>query len=180
VKETAAIDRSMGAIPVALRDLPGTVRSDHPWHSWLAHGPDAERLIEPHPWTLANPEIERLAALGGDVVFMGVGLKSCTAAHVAEERAGRRPFIRWNVGRDGVVRRIRVSGCSKGFDRLWPASADLFREDRIGGAVVRVAPLPALIDRLAATMIRDPQITVCSPTCPFCRDMVLGGPADDA
>jgi len=176
VRETASIDPKMGAVPRALAALPGTERSDHPWHSWLAHGDGAHALVTPHPWDTTNLPLERLAARGGFVLFAGVGLASCTAVHVAEERAGRRPFIRWNVDRDDRVRRIRVAGCSKGFDRLQPYCDDLFTRTGLGAAELAAAPLPALIDRLARVMREQPRLTVCSDTCLRCRDAVLGGP----
>lgn len=175
-RESARIDPAMGSLPQALRDVPGTLRSDHPWHSWLAHGPDAQSLLVPHSWGTTNPPLERLAGIGGLVLLVGVGLTSCTAVHVAEERAGRRPFIRWNVHRDGVVRRIHVTGCAKGFDRLWPSCMDVFRYSQIGQARVYAADLSTLLGRLAEVIRSRPELTACSATCLRCRDAVRGGP----
>lgn len=178
IKERARIDPAMGVLPQALRALPGTLRSDHPWHSWVAHGPDAEALLMPHPWTRTNPPLERLAERGGSVLLLGVGLSSCTAVHIAEERAGRRPFIRWNIDRDGVARRIRVTSCAKGFDRLWPSAADLFRTTQIGQAQVYAADLSALLETLTEVIRSRPELTICSPTCLRCLDAARGGPPE--
>lgn len=176
--ESATIDRSMGVVSHALCAEPGARRSDHPWHSWLAAGEWAEELTTPHPWTTTNLPLERLAAAGGHVLLMGVSLTSCTAVHIAEERAGRQPFIRWMVDRDDVVRRIRVAGCSKGFDRLWSECNELFAETTVGNATLRSAPLTPLIDHLASLFQADQRIAVCHPTCVRCRDAALGGPED--
>lgn len=178
--EAAAVDRRMGAIARSFAALPGASRSDHAWHSWAAIGPNASRLLDPHPWSTANLPLERLAATDAAVVLVGVGLTACTAVHVAEERAGRRPFIRWAADRDGVVRRVRAAGCSKGFDALEPFARELFVESRIGGSRVRVAPLEALIERCAEVVRERPAITVCADTCLRCRDGARGGPIEDS
>lgn len=175
--EEAGIDISMGAVARRFAALPGVRRSSHPLHSWIARGAAAEDLVRPHPWDTTNPPLERLAAIGGVVVLIGVGLNSCTAVHVAEERAGRQPFIRWAWDRDGVVRRVRVAGCSKGFERLRPHVADLFEEAPVGDGRVQAAPLAELIERCADAIRADPRITVCSEGCLRCRDSALGGPA---
>jgi aminoglycoside 3-N-acetyltransferase len=175
--EDAAIDRTMGVIPRTFAALDHVVRSAHPWHSWIARGPAATNLLEPHQWCTTNVPLDRLAEMGGQVVLIGVGLTSCTAVHTAEERAGRRPFIRWAYDREGVVRRARVAGCSKGFAALEPYVEDLFRETPVGQARIRVAPLTAMLDRLAAVIREQPMLTVHSDACLRCRDAARGGPA---
>ena len=176
--ETAAVDARMGAIAREFASAADAVRSDHPWHSWAGSGARAERLLRPHPWSCTNLPLDRLAERDGSVVLLGVGLTACTAIHVSEERAGRRPFIRWAADRDGVVRRMRVAGCSKGFGALEPLCDDLFRETVIGTSRVRVAPLRALIDRCADVMRREPRLTICSESCLRCLDAAEGGPLD--
>ncbi|MGH9349282.1 MAG: AAC(3) family N-acetyltransferase, partial [Vicinamibacterales bacterium] len=178
--EAAPVDPKMGAMACAFAALPGARRSDHAWHSWAAIGPDAARLLDPHPWSTTNLPLERLAATDAAVVLVGVGLTACTAVHVSEERAGRRPFIRWATDRDGAVRRVRVAGCSRGFDALEPLTGDLFVEARIGGSRVRVAPLAALIERCAEVIRERPALTICADTCLRCRDGARGGPIEDS
>lgn len=177
--EKAGIEKSMGTIGRTFLSVPGVVRSDHPWHSWAALGDGADELTRDHPWTSTNTPLERLAAAGGWLLLMGVHLTSCTAIHVAEERAGRRPFIRWMNGRDGLVRRVRASGCAKGFNNLMPHCSDLFRETRAGNARILAAPLGALIDRSARIITDNPEITRCSPECIRCNDAILGGPCEE-
>lgn len=174
--EDAAIDRTMGVIPRVFAAREGVVRSAHPWHSWIARGPAAAHLLDPHPWCTTNVPLERLAAMAGYVVLIGVGLTACTAVHTAEEQAGRRPFVRWAYDRDGVVRRTRVAGCSKGFDALERFGDGLFSEAMVGEARIRVAPLKAMLDRFADAIREHPMLTVHSDACLRCRDAARGGP----
>lgn len=174
--ETAGIEKSMGVIAKTFLEFPAVERSDHPWHSWAVVGDGADELVRDHLWTTTNIPLERLAATGGWVLLMGVGLNSCTAIHVAEERAGRCPFIRWMCDRDGIVRPVSVSGCAKGFNNLMPFCKDLFRETSVGEARILAAPLGDLIGRAAIIMAEQPEITQCVPDCIRCRDAILGGP----
>ena len=118
------------------------------------------------------------AAAGGWAVLMGVTLSSCTAIHIAEERAGRRPFMRWALDRQDRVRVVRVCGCAKGFDHLFPHCQALFREGWIGSSRVLTAPLSSLIERLTPVIREHPAITRCSDSCLRCRDAELGGPIE--
>jgi aminoglycoside N3'-acetyltransferase len=174
--ETAPIHPKMGVLCHVFARWPGVLRSNHPWHSWLARGKDAPGILEPHPWDTTNPPLERLSDAGGWVVLVGVGLAACTAVHVAEERAGRRPFVRWAVHPDGSLRPVRVSGCAKGFGRLTEVCRPLFREVNVGPARITAIPMKGLINACAEAILRNPNATKCSDTCLRCRDAALGGP----
>lgn len=176
VVENAGIEKSMGIIAKIFLTFPGVIRSDHPWHSWAAMGDGASELVRDHSWALTNTPLERLVATEGWVILFGVGLNSCTAVHIAEERAGRRPFIRWMCDRDGYVKRVRASGCAKGFNNLMPYCNDLFRKTSVGNATLLAAPMEALIGRAARIMTEQSEITQCSPECIRCNDAILGGP----
>lgn len=173
--ESAGIEKSMGAVSRSFIARPDVLRSDHPWHSWAALGNGVKNYLSPHSWDTTNVPLERLASDGGWVILMGVGLSSCTAVHIAEERAGRRPFIRWMRDRNGNVRRVRASGCAKGFDRLLPHCIDIFKETRIGNARILAAPLKKLISITTEIIKSDPEITRCSTECIRCADAILGG-----
>ena len=176
--ESAEVDHKMGVISQAFAQRIDVIRSNHPWHSWLVWGYQAEELAKNHAWDTTNLPLERLTATGGWVLLLGVTLTSCTAIHIAEERAGRRPFIRWATDRNGNVRRVRVAGCAKGFEKLMPYCQTLFKETHIGDCHVLTAPLEPLITSLTP-VIRDHQtMTQCSDTCLRCRDTSLGGPID--
>jgi len=176
--EKAPIHPKMGRVSHIFARSAGVLRSNHPWHSWLAWGENAADFVRDHPWETTNLPLERLAAAGGWVVLLGVTLISCTAIHIAEERAGRRPFMRWTLDKEGRVRVVRVCGCAKGFDRLFPYCQTLFRECWIGSSRVLAAPIADLIERLTPVIRGDPDITRCSDTCLRCRDAALGGPIE--
>ena len=172
----APLHPKMGMVCHTFARQPGTRRSDHPWHSWLGTGEHAAPWLADHPWESTNRPLESLAAAGGFVLLLGVDLASCTAVHVAEERAGRRPFIRWAMDSERVIREVATSGCAKGFNALAPHCRHLFRVERIGGCVAQAAPLGALIECLAPVIRAQPELTRCTPDCLRCRDAILCGP----
>lgn len=174
--QKAGINPKMGAIACAFLSMPGVDRSDHAWHSWACWGKDAQWLSADHDWNTANLPLERLSRKEGRVVLIGVGLSACTAIHIAEEYAGRRPFIRWATDKTGVVRRVRAAGCANGFDRLYPKSRHLFRQVQVGRCRILTARLDVLIDHMARLIKASPESGQCSPDCIRCRDAVLGGP----
>lgn len=173
--ETAGIEKSMGIISRRFLAWPGVSRSDHPWHSWAASGAGREAYLSPHPWGTTNIPLERLSENGGWVILMGVGLTSCTAIHVAEERAGRQPFIRWMRDRHGDVRRVRASGCANGFGNLLPHIYDLFSIVQIGRAEVMAIDLQMLIDKSREVIKNNPEVTRCTSGCIRCADAISGG-----
>jgi aminoglycoside 3-N-acetyltransferase len=176
IVESASVDLKMGLVSRTLARLPQSHRSDHPWHSWVAYGLLAEHLVDNHPWETTNLPLERLIELDGYLVLMGVGLSSCTAVHIAEERAGHHPFIRWATDRDGMVRRVRTAGCSKGFDNLMPYCKELFSETYVGDCRILSTLLKSFIEHITTVISSYPELTRCSKTCLRCRDAILGGP----
>ena len=100
------IDRDMGVIPKTILQTPGTSRSKHPSGSWAANGIDAASYVQPHPNDDPMRPLKKLVEANGYVLMLGVPLSECSALHLAEEMAGRRPFIRWTLYSDGVVRRM--------------------------------------------------------------------------
>ncbi len=178
IVENAGIERSMGVISRHFLTKPNVLRSDHPWHSWAAYGDRAGQLTEECSWNVTNLPVERLASIGGHVVLLGVGLNSCTAVHVAEEKAGRNPFIRWAIDRSGEVRRVRASGCAKGFNNLLPLYEDIFKKIYVGECCVLTAPLKPFIEHTRSIIHSNPEVTRCSASCIRCNDAILGGPVD--
>ncbi|MEK7474406.1 MAG: AAC(3) family N-acetyltransferase [Candidatus Coatesbacteria bacterium] len=174
---TSRIDDDMGRIAKTVAGWPGARRSGHPLVSWAAWGAGAEAVVRDHGWDDAFRPIKRVVDLNGSILLLGVTLTSCTAVHLAEEMAGRRSFIRWAQGADGVVRRARTGGCSEGFDNLLPHLRDVIRETTIGSARVIIAPLAPFLGRVAAIIRRTPEITMCRARCDRCRAAVAGGPA---
>ncbi len=176
--ENATIEKSMGVIPKKFLEIKGTVRSDHAWHSWAAYGNLKNELIKDHLWGTTNLPLERLSEIGGKLLLLGVNLSSCTAIHIAEEKAGRRSFIRWAVDRNGKVKRVRASGCAKGFNNLFPYCEHLFNTSYIGNCTVLVTDLKIFIDSITNIIKQNPSITKCSNNCIRCHDAILGGPIE--
>lgn len=80
-----------GAITNALRLRPEAHRSMHPTHPYAAIGPLAALLTSEHlhvgTFGLRSP-LGKLAALGGKVLLLGVGMNSNTMAHIGETLYG--------------------------------------------------------------------------------------------
>jgi len=166
----------MGRVSERFARQPGVSRSDHPWHSWLGWGHSASEWLADHPWEITNRPLEALAQAAGYVVLLGVGLTSCTAVHLGEERAGRRPFVRWAMDSKGAIREVATCGCAKGFGALEPYVAGLFRSEMIGDCRAQAARIDSLIEQLAPIIRSRPELTRCSANCLRCRDSMLGGP----
>ena len=88
---------------------------------------------------------------------------------------GRRPFIRWALGADGVIRRVAVSGCSEGFSAM-ECRVDDVHSVCVGGAVVRFAPMRSIVDATMNRLRENPQALVCAARCRRCLDAAKGGP----
>ena len=80
----------MGIISETLRRRSGVLRSQHPSHPILAFGPKASWLVADHekclyPCGLGTP-LDKLAQLGGKVLFFNVSFFTFTFFHYLEER----------------------------------------------------------------------------------------------
>jgi aminoglycoside 3-N-acetyltransferase len=74
-----------GRIPEAFRKRKGVLRSLHPSTSIAAIGPKAKEIVE----TKSGRSLDgwrKVLELDGYVLLMGVGLRVCTAMHLAENR----------------------------------------------------------------------------------------------
>jgi aminoglycoside 3-N-acetyltransferase len=172
------IDRDMGSVPRALLRLPSTRRSRHPLVSWAANGNRPGLVVDPHPWEDPLAPIKHITG-EGFVLLLGVGLTQCTALHLAEEIAGRRPFIRWVLCKDGTIRRVRVPGCSNGFDVFEPHFARFGRLATIGRARVFSYPISAIVETGARLIRQSPLLTICESRCERCLDAAAAGPQND-
>ena len=170
----------LGIMPLTLLRTKGTIRSKHPSGSWSANGGGAANYVDPHPLDDPMRPIKKLYEANGCVLMLGVPLSTCSALHLAEEMVGRRPFIRWILYNDGVVRRIRVFGCSQGFVNLEPDLGPLANRIRIGACHATVFPIRELVKTGAAIMRQTPEITMCrnGKGCGRCRAAVKGGPIE--
>lgn len=135
------IDPEMGAVAAAVLAHQWRVRGDHPLNSFTAVGPAAQELVAGQRPRQVYAPLEALAATGGTVVLMGVGLERMTLLHLAERRAGRAPFIRWAKGPHGQVVRVEAGGCSEGFPGLAYALASVTTHGRVGASRWLVFPV---------------------------------------
>ena len=175
---TQSIDKRMGQIAQVFAHSPGAMRSPHPWHSWTAFGHDAAALVDSHAWNDPHAPLKRLCKLEGFVLLLGVDLRSCSVIHLAEERSGRRSFIRWALDSDGSVGRVAVAGCAAGFNNLAQDCRDLLTQHTLGSCKITLAPLNKLVDRCQELILSRPEITRCKPDCLRCTDMIAGGPLE--
>lgn len=172
------VDSWLGATSASVAARPDRVRSPRTG-GFSAVGPLANELMSAEDDDDVFGPLRALRERDGWVVLAGVGLRSMTLLHLAEIEAGRNAFVRWMRAPDGSPRRIRVGGCSMGFERLAPALAARERRTVVGASTWRAYPAePALT--LAARAIRDdPSITRCDdPSCQECPDAIAGGPID--
>lgn len=174
------IDREMGVIPRTVLAHPAAVRSRHPFQSFAAVGAKAAEYMQAHPDTDPLLPLKKLYQREGQILLIGCDLDSCTAIHLAEEFAGRNPFIRWYLAPDGSIRRVAFCGCSDGFLNLTRAVSHLGTRVTAGLCTMVCYPIKACVD-LCATLIRDnPAITRCDERngqgCHLCVDAVKGGP----
>lgn len=77
----------MGAVPELFRTWPGAVRSGHPSMSLAALGKHAAYLVADHTHDEMYTPLEKLYALDGHVLLLGVGHWNNTSLHLAEFRA---------------------------------------------------------------------------------------------
>lgn len=175
--QSRAIDREMGALPAALLAQPERVRSAHPLCSFAALGPLARRLTANQRADDVFAPLRNLAAAGGLVILMGVGLNRMTLLHEAEKQAGRTLFRRWAYDENSMPAMYEVGGCSEGFEQIAPYLADHEQRITVGRSVWRIYPAQSVLDICAPLIRAQPEITRCAdPRCTRCRDAILGGP----
>lgn len=162
-----------GAITNALRVRPQAHRSLHPTHPTAAIGPLAELLTRDHlpagTFGLGSP-LGKLAALGGKVLLLGVGMNANTMAHIGETLYGVPCFIEgWpRVVVDGLGHMTRTQGLywRGGSCRVeWEALESTLRErGQIADGQVGEAKLQLMLGAhvLGAT------VCLCRKLCPDC------------
>lgn len=174
--DTNELDPAMGAIPAAVLARPDRVRGEHPLNSFTAAGPHAHDLIDRQRPDHVYAPLERLAALDGAVVLMGVGLTSMTLLHLAEQQAGRTLFRRWANDRHGEAAMVECGSCSTGFNSFDPVLAPYERRTEVGSSVWRIYPAAPVLADATRAIRADPTMTHCGRAECRCSDAVLGGP----
>jgi len=157
----------MGPLAESIRRSGGAERSSHPILSFA--GWNAGEILETQ--TLAEPfaPIDELARAGGDVILLGAEPSANVALHLAEQRAGRKQFVRWALTPKGVIECPVFPGCARGLGAIEPMLAGVERSEKIGSFILQRIPLRDLLNIAVAWIRQDPQALLCdNPECPFC------------
>jgi len=167
--------RDMGAFPAAMLQRTGRKRGNHPLNSFTAIGPDAEDIISTQtPVDVYGPR-EKILALGGGVLLIGVGYTSMTLLHLAERNAGRNLFRRWAKNETGKIIPCNTGGCSNGFGRFEQVLSPT--EIYVGKSRWRFLDASETLTLATDALKRSPAFARCTDkTCMRCHDGVLGGP----
>lgn len=174
-----------GALPQAMLDWPGAVRSSHPTCSYVAIGPAAEELMAGHDAHAgAYDPIKKLVARQAVGLLIGCVESSpgFTTAHLSEVELGlhRRmiaPWANstWYVDADGQLKLFRRKDyglCSIGFRNFYGpyVSAGILRSGFVGSAYSIAAPLARTYEIDKALLTRDPRFAICGEkTCLICN-----------
>ncbi len=159
-----------GSVAEALRQAPGTLRSVHPILSFIAQGPSAREVLASQ--THENPlgPIAWLEAHDGAVLLMGLDQRHNFSLHLAEQRAGRKGFVRWALTVDDIEELPHIPGHGEGFNAIWPELADITRVAQIGLARCELIPLKPLLAYAEERLRYEPNFLLCDkPSCLLCR-----------
>lgn len=170
---------ALGPLAEALRQTPEARRSTHPILSFV--GIHADPFLESQ--TLEEPwgPVGQLASEDGDLILLGVEHTADVALHLAEQRAGRKQFVRWALTPEGVVECPSYPGCSRGFERIQPRLRGFCREGWLGSARLQLVPLRDLLHTATAWIREDPSALLCDdPTCEFCSAVRAATPKTSA
>ena len=166
---------NVGAIPEYFRTRPGTHRSIHPTHSVCGVGPLAESILREHhlddtPCGKRSP-YRRLKDLGGQILFLGCGLRPNTSMHAVEELV-QPPYLFGSVvafrailpdGREltGNCRRHGFAGWGQRYDRLGPLlGEDGLKEGKILNATIHLVDCCRMWHEAEMAMRKDPYFFV--------------------
>jgi aminoglycoside 3-N-acetyltransferase len=111
----------VGALPEYFRTRPGTLRSVHPTHSVAGVGRRVTELFADHPLSTTpcgpHSPFARLPQVGGQILFLGCGMRPNTCMHAVEEQV-EPPYLYGDtvdyqiIVADGSLGRMRVRGHS--------------------------------------------------------------------
>jgi aminoglycoside 3-N-acetyltransferase len=146
------------------------LRSTHPILSFVAQGPHAREALSSQ--TQENPlgPLAWLEAHDGAVLLMGLDQRHNFALHLAEQRAGRKRFVRWALTLDDIEELPHIPGDREGFNGVWADLMDFARVVKIGLARCELIPLKPMLAHAEARIRADPNFMLCDkPTCAYCR-----------
>jgi aminoglycoside 3-N-acetyltransferase len=164
------IHADFGRVAEALRRAPGSLRSTHPILSFVAHGRGAKAALSSQ--TPNNPlgPMGWLEAHDGLVLLMGHDQRHNYSLHLAEQRFGRKTFVRWALTHSGVEELAHIPGCMEGFNAIWRDLLDISRATQIGLARCEIIPIKPLLAYAEKRLHQDPNFLLCEkPSCLSCR-----------
>ena len=153
----------LGQVAEQLRVTPGAVRGPHPLYSFVAVGKRAEQVIAAERLDNQLGPIASLAAIGGDVLLLGVDHTSNTTIHLAEQQVGRGRFYRYARDQSGLwIELPNVSGESHRFDDIERYLREATTETTIGNCRARRIPIADVIATTQRLIATDPSALLCS------------------
>ncbi len=159
-----------GVVAEALRKDADTLRSTHPILSFVAQGPRAREALSSQTRETPLGPITWLEAHDGYVLLMGLDQRHNVALHLAEQRAGRRTFIRWALTLNDIEELHHLPGDREGFNAIWADLMDFARVTKIGLARCELIAIRPMLAYAEARIRADPNFMLCDkPTCAYCR-----------
>ena len=161
----------IGAVAEYFRTRPGTLRSVNPTHSVSGVGAEAREILSGHiqddtPCGSHSP-FRALRDRGGQILFLGCGMRPNTSMHGVEELAGT-PYlfgetVTYQVilddGRKVVLpcRRHNFQGWSQRYDRLADLlTGDELRTGKVLEATVHIVECRPMWEKAFAALRQDP------------------------
>ncbi len=152
-------DRLMGVLAEKIRLHPQALRSTHPLLSFagiqLAEAIASQTIEDP----LAP--IQWLLDQQGYVLLLGVDHTVNTSIHLAEQKAGRKSFVRWGLTPHAIYECPGFPGCSEGFNQAEKFLTDITSVTKIGNADIRAIPIRELVEVLIPVIQADPLDLLC-------------------
>ena len=169
-----------GVIAEAVRRRPGSLRSCHPTHSWVALGPAAGDVLigHRHSPTMCGPgnPFEELVRRDGCLLLLGVGVNLVTLWHYHEEKL-RVPYLGhyWPAERhhNHCVPGRRIYYEFPGIMQDVCRSAGVLHTGRVGKSTSGLMRAVDFDQFLATVMADDPFCLVLRPPERDCGDLAV-------
>ncbi len=165
-----------GALAELLRQDTDSLRSTHPILSFVAQGPHAREVLASQ--TRDNPlgPIAWLEAHEGAVLMVGLDQRHNVSLQLAEQRAGRRTFVRWALTPGDIEELHYIPGDKEGFNAIWADLMEFAEVVQIGMARCELIRLPEALAYAEQRLRQDPNFLLCDkPGCAYCRAREVPG-----
>jgi aminoglycoside 3-N-acetyltransferase len=170
-----------GVVPEAFRKRPDAIRSRHPVTSVTAVGKMAEYLTQDHNQEAgAYSPYSRLAEIGGNLLYIGLGDRLVAVRHEAQKLAGLAEIVPLYLGIRYLNERGEVKtfigndffSCLKRHPELVKdlRARGVVKEGFIGNAKSLLLPTRETLFVLADALKKDPTRNLCADlSCMWCR-----------